>query len=125
MAIKDGAIGFADFLTGDAGADQLYGLDQNDFLVGVVTAGGAVDFPPVAGGVIPQGSGGSAGNPIVDVVPAGPSGDDYIEGGTGNDTIYGFDGNDTIYGGDGDDSGIQVVGRSEERRVGTGRRCGV
>ena len=39
MAIKDGAIGFGDFLTGDAGADQLYGLDQNDFLVGVILPG--------------------------------------------------------------------------------------
>ena len=44
MAIKDGAVGSGDFLTGDAGADQLYGLDQNNFWSVLLLPGAATSL---------------------------------------------------------------------------------
>src|SRR5262245_26587671 len=80
-----------DFLSGDAGSNQIYGGQDRDVLVGA-------PYTAFTGN-------GTQGDPFV-LTTFGPSGDDYLEGGRGRDTAYGADGNDVIYGGDGDDQGV-------------------
>ena len=77
-------------LKGTAGADQLYGGDGNDILLGNVLGGFVGD--------------GSAGAPLR-YTSATPSGDDTLYGGNGIDHLDGSDGNDMLYGGEGDDGG--------------------
>ena len=74
-----------DVLTGDSGANTLFGGDGGDSLNG----GGGVDVLE-----------GEAGNDTIN----GGDGNDIINGGDGNDALYGDNNNDTVSGGAGNDT---------------------
>src|SRR5262245_7470605 len=76
-----------DLMSGSPAADEIYGGEGNDTLLGA----SYVPVPPGAG---------TLADPKVLTI-ATDSGDDLLEGGSGPDAIHGLDGDDTIYGGDG------------------------
>ncbi|WP_425410227.1 Ig-like domain-containing protein [Hyphococcus sp.] len=77
-------LGGNDFMSGEEGADRLFGADGND------TLSGGFGNDTIDGG---------AGRDSL----TGESGRDVIIGRDGNDLLHGFGSHDSLYGGDGDD----------------------
>lgn len=102
-----GVTGFANYIFGLGGHDQIWGQSCDDRLYGM--AGDDTIFGEAGDDVI-SGAGGNDrlwGNPGNNRVWGG-QGNDLIYGGDGNDSLQGGDGNDTIYGLNGNDT--QLLG---------------
>ena len=85
---------YDDWLTGDGGANELWGLDGNDHL-----AGGGGDGDVLHGGDGDDWLIGSFGSDTL----FGGAGTDNLQGSGGNDILDGNDGDDILAGGPGDD----------------------
>ncbi|MBD2100983.1 calcium-binding protein [Leptolyngbya sp. FACHB-261] len=103
---------FNDRLTGDAQANYLWGLGDDDFLDGREgndTLDGGTGNDRLSGGDGNDLLFGQAGDDALDGGDSndtlvGGSGDDFLEGRAGNDRLEGGDGDDTFLGGEGNDT---------------------
>lgn len=108
-----------DSLTGGAGDDTVYGLDDDDTLNG--DAGNDL----LSGGLDDDWAAGGDGNDTVN----GDEGNDTLSGDAGNDVLGGGDGNDSVLGGAGNDAitggaGADTLTGGADRDVFTGANAG-